>query len=317
MNSSWQHKLPDGQPFCWPMLTPPLTPPPSHSAASSGVNTPQPESSASLSSNPNHHFHVFNVVSHDINESPHQAGASVPDPNPPSLTDFTPQAEHVQQQHPQRQQSGSSGQKPVSPINEPILDKTGSDKDYARSRRMAQNRAAQRAFRERKEKYVEALKAKIAQLEAFQRQTSCENKRLKKDLQKMSIENAMLRGTPHISRSSLSIEPAGLIRSNPEDLSSKVVGGHTNKSPSSQIGKAIDDESLLTADAAWDLIIDHRLFKKGLIDIGYVTDLLKHWARYDGQGPVFSKRAIIRAIEKSVARCTDDLTWTVRAENEG
>ena len=81
-------------------------------------------------------------MSHDINESPHQAGASVPDPNPPILTDFAPQAEHVQQQNARLQQSGSSGQKPVSPINEPILDKTGSGKDYARSRRMAQNRAA-------------------------------------------------------------------------------------------------------------------------------------------------------------------------------
>lgn len=167
---------------------------------------------------------------------------------------------------------------------------------------------SQRAFRERKEKYVEDLKAKIAQLEAAQRQTSRENERLKKDLQKMSIENAMLRGTPHISHSSVSIQPAGLIHPNPEDLSSKVVRDHTNKSPSSQIGKAIDDESLLTADAAWDLIIGHRLFKKGLIDIGDVIDLLNHWARYDVQGRVFLKRAIIIAIERSVARCTDDLT---------
>lgn len=100
------------------------------------------ESYASLSSNPNHNFHVFNDVSHDIIESPHQAEASVLDPNPSSLTDFAPEAEHVQQQNPRRQQSGSSGQKSVSPINEPILDKTGSDKNYSRSRRMAQNRAA-------------------------------------------------------------------------------------------------------------------------------------------------------------------------------
>ncbi|EGU77563.1 hypothetical protein HZS61_011076 [Fusarium oxysporum f. sp. conglutinans] len=317
MYSSWQHKFPDGQPYCWPMLTPPLTPSPSHSAASSGVNTPQPESSASLSSNPNYHFHVFNVVSHDINESPHQAGASVPDPNPPILTDFAPQAEHVQQQHPQRQQSGSSGQKPVSPINEPILERRGSEEDdnlaYARSRRKDQNRAAQRAFRERKEKYVKALEAKIAQLEVAQRQTSCENERLEKILHKMFLENASLRIAPHVSRSSLPTESARLMHFNSKDLFSEVVRSHTNKSPFCQIRTSIDGESLLAADAAWDLIIGHKLFKKGLIDIGDVTDLLKHWR----QGPVFSKRAIISAIEKSARRRTDDLIWTVGAINEG
>lgn len=124
----------------------------------------------------------------------------------------------------------------------------------------------------------------------------------------MSIENAMLHTTSHISRSRFSIEPAGLMRFNPGDVSWKVVGDHANKSPCPQIGKPIDDKSLLTADAAWDFIINHRLFKKGLVDIGDVTDLLKHWIYYNGQGSVFSKRAIFSAIEKSVARCTDELT---------
>jgi hypothetical protein len=167
---------------------------------------------------------------------------------------------------------------------------------------------SQRAFQERKEKYVTALEAKIALLEAAQRKTSRENERLKKDLQQMSIENAMLHITPHVSRSWLCIEPAGLMRFNPGDLSRKVVGDHANKFSSPQIGKSIDDESLLAADAAWEFIINHRLFKKGLVDIGDVTTLLTHWASYDGHGPVFLKRAIISAIEKSVARCTDDLT---------
>jgi hypothetical protein len=123
----------------------------------------------------------------------------------------------------------------------------------------------------------------------------------------MSIENVMLHISPHINRSSLSTEPADLMRFNPEDISSKVVRDHTKESPS-QIDTSSENESLLAADAAWDFINGHRLFKKGLVDIGDSTDLLKHWARNNDKGPVFSTRAIISAIESSVARFTDDLT---------
>uniref|UniRef100_A0A8H7NJR0 BZIP domain-containing protein n=1 Tax=Bionectria ochroleuca TaxID=29856 RepID=A0A8H7NJR0_BIOOC len=65
----------------------------------------------------------------------------------------------------------------------------------AQSKRKAQNRAAQRAFRERKEKHVKDLEAKLADLEAAQQQASAENERLKRDLQKVSTENEILKAT--------------------------------------------------------------------------------------------------------------------------
>jgi AP-1-like factor len=66
-------------------------------------------------------------------------------------------------------------------------------------------------------------------------------------------------------------------------------------------------ERLLAAGAAWDYIIQHPLYLRGLVDVGDVSNLLKKAARCDGQGPVFEERAIIEAIEKSVASSSDQL----------
>jgi hypothetical protein len=64
---------------------------------------------------------------------------------------------------------------------------------------------------------------------------------------------------------------------------------------------------LLAAGATWDFIISHPLFKKGLVDVSSVSERLKSLAKCDGQGPVFEERAIIDAIEKSVASGSDEL----------
>jgi AP-1-like transcription factor len=166
----------------------------------------------------------------------------------------------------------------------------------------------QRAFRERKEKHVKDLEAKLAGLEAAQQQSSLENERLKRDLQKISTENEILRATSHMSHGSISPEPAtGPLRFKPTDFYSNVLQNHTNKSPSHRIVTSDDGERLLAAGATWDFIISHELFKKGLVDIADVSERLKNCARCDGQGPVFSERSITNAIEQSVASGTDDL----------
>ena len=68
-----------------------------------------------------------------------------------------------------------------------------------------------------------------------------------------------------------------------------------------------DGERLLAAGATWDYIIRHPLFMRGLVDVGDVSERLKKCAKCDGQGPVFEERAIIDAIEKSVASGSDEL----------
>ncbi|GJJ08786.1 hypothetical protein Clacol_003005 [Clathrus columnatus] len=62
-------------------------------------------------------------------------------------------------------------------------------------KRKEQNRAAQRAFRERKEKHVKDLEDKVAQLEAKSESQATENENLRDMLNRLQSENALLRQT--------------------------------------------------------------------------------------------------------------------------
>ena len=79
----------------------------------------------------------------------------------------------------------------VFPPTNPPADKTIFD----RQKRKAQNRAAQRAFRERKERHVKELEAKVAVLEDVTTKIADENRRLKTQLAKMESENNDLKGS--------------------------------------------------------------------------------------------------------------------------
>lgn len=129
----------------------------------------------------------------------------------------------------------------------------------------------------------------------------------------MSTENEVLRATSGIQgggpSSSLSPEPTttGPMHYSPSDFYTNVLAGHANKTPSHRIVTSDEGERLLAAGATWDLITSHELFKRGLVDIADVSDRLRTQARCDGQGPVFSERAILAAIDESVANGSDEL----------
>jgi len=151
----------------------------------------------------------------------------------------------------------------------------------------------------------------LASLKESQQETATENERLRRELQKMSTENEILRATKELqgANGSLSPEPTvtGPMQYNPTDFYSNVLQNHTNKTPSHRIVTSDDGERLLAAGATWDFIISHELYKRGLVDVGDVSDRLKHQARCDGQGPVFSERSILEAIKSSVASGSDEL----------
>ncbi|KAI1493971.1 hypothetical protein F4809DRAFT_660304 [Biscogniauxia mediterranea] len=231
------------------------------------------------------------------------------------------------------QQQVKNHQADILPLAKPDPDanrQTGSNSDEdeltpAQSRRKAQNRAAQRAFRERKEKHVKDLEAKLASLEAAQQETASENEKLKRDLQKMSTENEILRATSSVQAaqvqaaamaaaqnggpSSLSPPPTttGPMSYNPTEFYSDLLQNHANKTPSHRIVESPGGERLLAAGATWDYIIGHELFRKGLVDVGDVSERLKSQAKCDGQGPVFEERAVLKAIVESVASGSDEL----------
>ncbi|KAG0650102.1 Fluconazole resistance 3 [Hyphodiscus hymeniophilus] len=240
------------------------------------------------------------------------------DPNangiPPQAKPPTPQPQHQSSVSSNGNGNGNHGYDMNMEMNDEGT-RRGSNSDDddnmtpAQSRRKAQNRAAQRAFRERKERHVKDLEAKLAAMEKNSASVAEENERLKLQLQKAATENEILKATSsHSSRgSSESVRNAGPMHYSPIDFYTEVLEAHKDKRPSHRIVTSESGERLLAAGAAWDYIINHPLYARGLVDVGNVSDRLKTVAKCDGQGPVFEERAIIDAIENSVASGNDEL----------
>ena len=92
-----------------------------------------------------------------------------------------------------------------------------------RIRRRAQNRASQRAFRERKEKHVQQLEAQLAELEAKHKALARNysdlvpmHKKLKEEAEKMKEEICMLRRAGSSTPSSSSIDDATATTGQPD-----------------------------------------------------------------------------------------------------
>lgn len=136
-----------------------------------------------------------------------------------------------------------------------------------------------------------------------------ENVRLKLQLQKAATENETLKATSASSncRGSEPVSYTGPMRYSPTDFYAEVLERHENKTPSHRIVTSDNGDRLLAVGAAWDYIIHHPLYVKGLVDIGDVSESIKNAAKCDGQGPVFEERTIIEAIEKSAASGSDEL----------
>jgi len=191
----------------------------------------------------------------------------------------------------------------------------------AQSRRKAQNRAAQRAFRERKERHVKDLEAKLSALESSTHSLQSDNERLKLALQRARTENEILRATS-------TTHPSSPSASRPVSASYPSPGAHM-QARSADKDQALDDYTVtsltngsvianggaatgtggkeLPAQATWDLIQSHTLVKQGLVDIADVCERLRGMARCNGHGPVFEEQAVWRAVEESRRGGGDEL----------
>ncbi|RIA99508.1 hypothetical protein C1645_730777 [Glomus cerebriforme] len=116
-------------------------------------------------------------VSHNLNIS------SVPHPDLTAETEaeVNKSGTDVQSEQPTEPQKKKPGRKPLT--NTPS------------SKRKAQNRAAQRAFRERKERYVKELENKIKELESVSAKSAQENQQLKTLVEQLQAENFILKQT--------------------------------------------------------------------------------------------------------------------------
>ena len=177
----------------------------------------------------------------------------------------------------------------------------------------------QRAFRERKDRYLKDVEQKLSTLEASSSTLHSDNERLKREVEKLSTENEILRATSAAATAHASSHPhapgvaaagaaAAPLSFSPTDFYSSVLHSYELKVPSHRITVSeVTGERLMGAGATWDYIVGHELFKKGLVDVGDACERLKKKAKCDGQGPSFEERDIREAIETSAASGTDEL----------
>ncbi|KAL9100694.1 MAG: hypothetical protein Q9163_003958 [Psora crenata] len=203
------------------------------------------------------------------------------------------------------------------------------DKDNltpAQSRRKAQNRAAQRAFRERKERRVKDLEVKLKSIEAQSTDLLSDNERLRRELDKLATQNEILRATsksmglrgqPH----PLGEDPNGTT-ADPDSLAaSTIYSPSTFKAAFSYEYNPGGDEPIshrvavsprtgerrLAVGSAWDFILKHELYRKGMVDLVEVVDRLREKAVCDGTGPSFLESEVVDAIEASMGVPGDEL----------
>ncbi|KAK0347845.1 hypothetical protein LTR91_004453 [Friedmanniomyces endolithicus] len=187
----------------------------------------------------------------------------------------------------------------------------------AQSRRKAQNRAAQRAFRERKERHVRDLEAKLNLLTTTTSSLQSDNERLRLMLQRAQTENEILRVTAASSPTanyppgfvddpSLLPQNSRLSKRSPalgkESTweSARLANGlspSTASSPSKFGSPSSSEGQLLSASATWDLLQSHPLYLSGAVDIGEVCERLKKMAKCDGKGPMFEEDEVRNVIE--------------------
>ncbi|CAF9916859.1 MAG: hypothetical protein GOMPHAMPRED_001125 [Gomphillus americanus] len=179
----------------------------------------------------------------------------------------------------------------------------------AQSRRKAQNRAAQRAFRERKERHVKELENKLHSLSTHSSALLSDNERLKRELQRLATQNEILRATSSSGSGGAAIRPPSPVHGpqtfSPIDFQDAVGEG--------QYPLSFEDfggpygQRLLAVGAAWDLIMNHEAYKRGQVDMELVQRKLRGHTHCDGRGPAFKEQDVLRAIEESATGVGDGL----------
>ncbi|KAL8853385.1 MAG: hypothetical protein Q9221_001701 [Calogaya cf. arnoldii] len=192
----------------------------------------------------------------------------------------------------------------------------------AQSRRKAQNRAAQRAFRERKERHVKDLEGRLNNVTSQNNSLLAEIERLRRENEKFATQNEILQATTtplsmnhnrpgfngHVGHPTSPV--AGPMHFSPM-TSHHVVSSPRERmvppSPHRVDFLPATGERVYGTGATWDFIQNHELFRQGIVDISLVSQRLQQNAICDGSGPAFAESAIISAIELSVGGAADEL----------
>ncbi|ODM18988.1 hypothetical protein SI65_05605 [Aspergillus cristatus] len=298
-----------------------------------GLPTPDPSQAP-----PGAYDLIAAALNYRNNENPNSNNNNAPFDLGFGLGPNTPFAQH--QQHHQHHQNPPPPHSPPESLKQSSegnlhsQDSTGVAESLGRSsseekdggvvdpnKRKAQNRAAQRAFRERKERHVKDLEQKVNDLEGESSTLHADNERLKQELARFATENEILRATsqnhpqsnpsthphPHPSNEPtttgpmvykpLDFKPSSASTSTPAKQATGT-GTAATTAPHRITTCPLTGEKLLDTGATWDLIQEHELFKQGLVDIADVHAQLKKIAQCNGQGPAFPEGAVKKAIER-------------------
>ncbi|KAJ8100075.1 hypothetical protein POJ06DRAFT_123406 [Lipomyces tetrasporus] len=168
------------------------------------------------------------------------------------------------------------------------------DADDLLSKRKAQNRAAQRAFRERREKHVRELQDKLEEAEKAAKDVEHENARLKKELEWYHAENKNLKEAAEAARVNSAGEfnnarPTTVVFPELKD------GGNVENRHEHQVPQASADTVFLNPSQIWDRLNEHP--RADVIDLADVLKRLTSKAHCGGHGPIFTIADVDQAIE--------------------
>lgn len=183
--------------------------------------------------------------------------------------------------------------------------------DDLTTKRKAQNRAAQRAFRERREQRLKELEDKVAEVEQERERLASENERLKRENTVITTENKVLMETA-VSKGPSSPDPtqppvgkAHFPYKQLQEMRAKtqntLLGGH--EPPPEKNLKIIyqseaSNDTMLGAAAVWDTIAKHAEDEE--FDIDLVAQLIQGHQRCEGFGPVFPLKVVEDAIREAI-----------------
>ncbi|KAK7205231.1 hypothetical protein BZA70DRAFT_176657 [Myxozyma melibiosi] len=250
---------------------------------------------------------------------------------PTSLPSSAGENHLLQHQQQQQQQFMSLDSRSSSSPDQPVLNgynqrNSGSadeesnhmDDEDPQSKRKAQNRAAQRAFRERRERHVKELQAKLAEADQKIRELQSSNTRLQKELDWFQAENKILKETANADRERAAAATAAATAaaaaaasgrtgadSNHDRLMSasalptevtfpRFMSDESEKRHSEMIQPTESEKAFLAPSDIWDRLKTHPRSEQ--IEIEAIMKLLMNKVHCSGNGPVFKLSDVDDAI---------------------
>ncbi|KAK9385357.1 hypothetical protein V1515DRAFT_582039 [Lipomyces mesembrius] len=164
--------------------------------------------------------------------------------------------------------------------------------DELQSKRKAQNRAAQRAFRERREKHVKELQEKLEQAEKHAQKIEWDNAGLKKELDWYQAENKKLKDAADAVRAnSVAANNNGhLLKAVFPELRNRDAENHQE----CPINVNSDDTTFLSPSQIWDRLNEHP--RADVMDVDDVMKRLIGKVQCGGHGPIFNINDVDEAI---------------------